>query len=241
MDTTNNRFFLCDMHSHILPGMDDGAENVKMSLELLKQASKQHIAAIVCTPHYYSGESVEAFLERRERARIQLENALSKVRFVGPELWFGAEVAYYTGLIQQAHLEKLCINGTNYILLEMPFAKWTPMVFRDIQELRNVYGIVPIIAHLERYLNIQDKKTINALLEMDVLIQMNGSYLLSWRTAGKAKKMLKKGYVQILGSDCHSPSQRPQTLGLAAEQMVKWGMEEKLREICLRSARILRG
>ena len=137
------------MHSHILPGIDDGSKSPQMTLELLRQASEQGVDVMVCTPHYYPQESIESFLGRRKIAVDGLLQAVEMADFRCPNFCFGAEVAYFSGLTGQTDVHRLCIQGTRYMLLELPFGLWPADIFRNLQEMRSVQGIIPIIAHLD--------------------------------------------------------------------------------------------
>lgn len=229
---TPSDFFICDMHSHILPGIDDGSKSPQMTLELLRQASEQGVDVMVCTPHYYPQESIESFLGRRKIAVDGLLQAVEMADFRCPNFCFGAEVAYFSGLTGQTDLHRLCIQGTRYMLLELPFGLWPADIFRNLQEMRSVQGIIPIIAHLERYLDFVDKKQIRTLREMDLLLQMNGAYILGRRSARRAKRLLERGYIDLLGSDCHDPQLRPQILGTAMRQLQSWKLEGLAEKIC---------
>lgn len=210
---------ILDMHGHFLPGMDDGSRSVQESLAMLKAATEQGISVMCATPHYYPVETVGAFLERRQASVDLLEQALEGQDV--PEILLGAEVAYRHGIGNAEELDRLCLGGTRYLLLELPFAPWDNMMFRDIGNLSNVRGMIPVIAHIERYLPMQKPETVYKLLEQDVLIQMNASALLDWRTKGKALRMLKNGTVQILGSDCHNMTTRKPNMGQALAYLEK--------------------
>lgn len=233
------QYFLCDMHSHLLPGMDDGCKNEAMALEMLRQASEQHVQAMVCTPHYYPTESIDHFLNRREAAIQKLEAVAASAPFPCPALFYGAEVAYFPGISDQEELPRLCLRGTDYLLLEMPFHPWSPDILEELHQITHRYGIRIIIAHLERYLKFAGWDALDALLSSNVLIQMNGEALLHWRTARKARKLLESGRIQFLGSDTHNTESRPQTLGRIPERMEKWGLDRQLAIICQRSREIL--
>lgn len=186
---------------------------------MLKAATEQGISVMCATPHYYPVETVGAFLERRQASVDLLEQALEGQDV--PEILLGAEVAYRHGIGNAEELDRLCLGGTRYLLLELPFAPWDNMMFRDIGNLSNVRGMIPVIAHIERYLPMQKPETVYKLLEQDVLIQMNASALLDWRTKGKALRMLKNGTVQILGSDCHNMTTRKPNMGQALAYLEK--------------------
>lgn len=228
------------MHSHILPGMDDGSADVEMSLNMLRTAGRQGVERIVLTSHYYPVESVADFLERRNRAAALLRSAMHASGEAFPELFLGAEVAYRPGIGYEEDLQKLCIGESEFLLLELPFAPWGSEVLRDIRNMVCARGITPILAHLERYLRMQKKKMLTEVLQQGVLVQLNGETLLERRTRSTALKMIKKGTVHLLGSDCHNMSTRVPNLGQAvAELMQQRGMADALNRIEYISMEIL--
>ena len=231
---------LIDFHCHILPGMDDGAQTPAASLELLRQAAEQGVLAMVCTPHYYPEETVGCFLERRREALRQMTEAADREKLSLPRLILGAEVAYYPGILKNVELERLCIGDTRYMLLELPFEPWAPFVLREIYELTLTRDIIPVIAHLERYRRLQKKSVLTQLMEMGFPVQANSSFLLDNRTARRAKRLVRSGQIHLLGSDCHDPISRPQTLGAAFRQLNSWGMGERAEEILALGRRILK-
>ena len=234
----NRPIHLIDMHSHFLPGIDDGCKTAEESREVLRLSRRQHVRLVVGTPHYYSDQSVADFLTKR---RIALEQVLEELTpgMKWPRLMLGAEVAYHAGLIYEERLPELCYEGTRYLLLEMPFSRWSPGILRDVERIQAVYGVTPVIAHIERYFKNQDRGAINELMNMDVLIQINASYVTSCYPSFRVRHMIRDGFVDILGSDCHNLENRAPNLGHAAQKMLDWGMEEELLHIRDQSARVL--
>lgn len=210
---------LYDLHAHILPGVDDGCRDCAESLQILSEMKRQGICGAAATPHYYPKESVAQFLARREAAIGSLELAIRESKAEVPQLCYGAEVAYREGISREDELEQLCLGHSRYILLELPFARWEAGVFRDLEIISQVRGLIPIIAHIERYLHYQDHKTRKQLSELNLLIQMNAEYYLDPMTRRKARKLIKKELVQVLGSDTHNVSHRPPNLAEGIVQM----------------------
>ena len=231
---------ICDMHSHILPAMDDGSKDPDMSLQMLRAAAAQGVQKILATPHYYPVESVSDFLTRRDQAAQQLQQAMAASVEQLPEVYLAAEVAYRPGIGYEEELNKLCIGRSEYLLLELPFAPWGPEVLRDIRNMTCVKGIIPILAHLERYLRIQKKKVLYEVLQQDVLVQMNAEAVLQRQTRRRAMNMLKNGGVQLLGSDCHNMTSRTPNLGSTVQQLLQMrGMDRALDQISFISTDIL--
>lgn len=230
---------LCDMHSHILPGMDDGSRDPAMSVNMLRTAAGQGVEHILATPHYYPVESVKDFLQRRARAAEALQSAMAAGEQL-PRVYLAAEVAYRPGIGYEEDLRSLCIGRSEFMLLELPFSPWGPEVLRDIRNMTCAKGITPILAHLERYLHIQKKKVLQEVLRQGVLVQLNAEAVLQRKTRSGALRLLKSGAAQLLGSDCHDLTSRPPNLGSAVRQLQQVrGMAEALDRIEFFSTDIL--
>jgi len=218
------------MHGHFLPGMDDGCKTAEEAVRVLKSSYAQGVRRMFATPHYYPVETIESFLERREKSWRVLADAIKDEEDI-PRICLGAEVAYRPGLGYTAGLDRLCLGASRYLLLEMPFHRWNREILRDIRNMSAACGIVPVIAHIERYLNMDQKELLNSLLEMDVLVQMNAECLLDAGTRRTGRKLLKDGIVHLLGTDCHNMSSRAPNMGKAVEYLCKKRMGEALKQI----------
>lgn len=199
-----------DFHSHILPGIDDGSRDVETSIEMLRISQSQGVGRLIATPHFYAEkDNIESFLEKRQHSYEMLAEHLEGL----PEVYPGAEAAFFFGISQAEKISELCIRDTNLLLLEMPFTAWPQSVLDEVERLACKRGFRVIIAHLERYLKISgNKQGIRQLLELPVVIQINAGSLMDWKTRGPLLKMFKNGTAQLLGSDCHSLHRRPPNL-----------------------------
>lgn len=223
---------MTDFHSHILPGLDDGSRCVEESLDMLRVSAEQGIACVAATPHFYAEENEpEEFLKRRaaseERLRAAWQSGL-------PELKLGAEVCFFEGISRCGGLDQLKLEGTQMLLLEMPFAHWGQRVLQEVQALQARPEMTVVLAHVERYLPWQDGETWERLLDWGVLNQCNAAFFLRWQTRHKALHMLRKGKIHLLGSDCHSMDTRPPRLGEALAVLGVRG-----REILAENSRVL--
>ncbi|MBR1723547.1 MAG: histidinol-phosphatase, partial [Ruminococcus sp.] len=112
-----------DFHSHILPGIDDGSKNIEESVALLDIMAADGVDIVVATPHFYcTHRSIHSFLERRNNAYKKLKPYLKPEH---PRILLGGEVLYDDILIGKDDLSRLTIQGTNFMLLEMPYTKLT--------------------------------------------------------------------------------------------------------------------
>ena len=210
---------MLDTHTHILPRMDDGSANTEQSVSMLAAEAEQGIDRVVLTPHFYAHvESMEVFLKRRAASFELLERSLDRKTGL-PQRYIGAEVSYFPGMSRIGPIDQLCIQDTNALLVEMPFCRWDGNVLEEIGYLVKTRGIRPIIAHVERYLGYQPSGVLRSLCESGIWIQANTEFFVNWRTALKAKHMLKKGYLHFIGSDCHNMDRRRPDMGMAIERL----------------------
>jgi len=186
-----------DFHSHILPGVDHGSDDLKTSLLQLEIAKKNSVNRIVATSHFYPAQhSVDSFLELRDRAARELVAAAGSDL---PKIKLGAEVLICDGLERLPGLSKLCFPGTDYIMIELPFFDFTESMAATIEALAE-QGLNVILAHADRY----PKHVIEYLLDCGVkLLQINADSLTTFFKKKHIYRWLEKGFVGMLGSDIH--------------------------------------
>lgn len=200
---------MIDLHTHILPKMDDGSKSVEETAGLLKLLRQQGVTTVVATPHFYAQESPEAFLKRRCTS-LELMSSLTED---APALILGAEVAYFGGIGSCEALDALQIGRTKLLLVEMPFSDWTERIVEDVCEIPLQLGLIPVLAHINRYPGKQQfPKYKDKLLRSGVYFQCNAEAFLTFKTRHWALSLMKKGYIHFLGSDCHNLASRPPKL-----------------------------
>ena len=212
-----------DVHAHILPGMDDGSGSVEESLTLLRSSAAQGVGRMAATPHFDPQElGPKAFLARREAAAESLRAAWEPGL---PELLLGAEVSYFEGVSRTAELDALRIEGSELLLLEMPFRAWPERLVREVADINRRQGLTVLLAHVERYLWYQKPEAWDTLLQAGILCQCNAGFFLDLRTRRRALRLLKEGKVHFLASDCHNPRSQPPRLGEALAGLDAAGRE----------------
>ena len=210
---------MIDWHSHVIPAVDDGSRDIEESLKMLSELKAQGVDCVVATPHFIANaESVEEFISRRDEAYASLTDSMSEDL---PKVLCGAEVKYYPGIAKMEGLEKLTVSGTNILLLEMPMTKWTKYTLRELFELASAKGLTIVMAHIERYLAMQEKNILDTLCENGILIQVNASFLNGFWTKGRALKLMAGGYIHFIGSDCHNMTTRAPKIGVAYDFIKK--------------------
>ncbi len=210
-----------DIHTHILPGIDDGAENTDISLRLIASEKETGVTDLVLTPHFnMSDVALEDFLSRRAEAFAKLSEKLKETD-ASSDMRFhlAAEVRYDPHLIK-LDLEKLCIGNTSYLLLETTGS--FPFNFENTLSFMLSRGITPILAHIERYEYLRsDSPLLERLIDSGVLLQCNASSVFGKNRSSTVIKLIKRGYVDLLASDCHSPVYRPPNLFEAYKKLKK--------------------
>ena len=199
---------MIDIHTHILPGIDDGAQNLEVSFALIGEEERQGIKGIVLTPHFYpEEESFDHFLEKRARALKQLADALDE-HPVSVGFRYAAEV-HFSPKILDLDLDLLCINGTKYILIEYPMSH-LPSVGKEVLYELSSRGYNPILVHAERYPIENKSNYYTDLVNSGVLIQINMESVLPGNfRQKKVIEMIKHNLVHLWGSDTHSMDKRP--------------------------------
>ena len=217
---------MTDLHTHILPGMDDGARDVSESISLLRMLHAQGVDTVALTPHFYRHkETPGRFLQRRQTAMAALEDALSKQPEEEqkrlPQLLLGAEVAMAPNMTEWEDLSRLCIGQTKTLLLELPFTPWTGQMMNEIYNLISHGGITPVITHLERYFKYQRREMIDEVLRMGVPVQITADALTRWLDRRRILSMMHRRGDWLIASDCHRMDFRPPVMGQAFEILEK--------------------
>lgn len=162
---------IIDFHSHILPGIDDGARNLDTSMAMLEQIREQKVDYMVATPHFYaSKDRIDSFLAKRANAWEQLSEAIEERQFHNaPQFFLGSEVAFFEGISRADQIDSLTIGDTNLLLLEMPFVPWTMQNVREVEKLMD--DTVHTAEDMEKYFDLVPLTTIP---ESDRVINFEG-------------------------------------------------------------------
>lgn len=192
-----NNFEVIDFHAHILPKADHGSNSVEVSRRQLELAVKAGVNEIIATPHFYpQSDTVDSFLRRRNAACAELVNLdiSSDLR-----LRMGAEVLLCPNMDKMLGIEKLCIEGTRVLLIEMPFVeKWDKAHLSTLDRIKN-NGFVVVIAHIERYTSVN----VQEIIQRQISVQVNGDYARNLKKRNTVKKCMEAGLLVALGSDVH--------------------------------------
>lgn len=219
---------LFDIHSHILFGVDDGPKTIEESISLIKKMQNEGITKILATPHFYPQDTDLAdYLKIINNNFKTLKNVTQKNNL--PEIYLGCELLYFSGLGQSTSLHNLCLNNTNYLLLELTDNCINNRLFSDIKALIKQSGIVPVIAHIERYCKAKNfKKLLQFVSQNNIPIQVNAASFSIFCFRRAIKKIIKNNIPILLGTDSHSVDMRPPKLQEALQIIEKkYGIEFK--------------
>lgn len=215
---------MIDLHTHILPGVDDGVETLDGALALVRRAREDGITTMVATPHrnprMYSADRVDA--ERRlEVAREACRHAGLDVRIL-----LGGESFMAPDLVEQVDSGlALTINGGRYLLIEWPYDQYAAYGEEIIFRLQAERRIVPIMAHAERYSFVsRNLRDLARLVHRGLLVQVTAASLLGEfgpEIQRVTERLLTSGLAHVIASDSRGVDHRPPMLSAARDRAAK--------------------
>lgn len=222
-----------DIHSHILPGLDDGSKSMEETKRMLETASREGIRTIIATPHYCEG--------RRVPSLTIMEETIQKVRdcivkdYPKMDIYLGCEI-YYSHEIIHLLKEKqlLTMAGSKYILVEFSPVSEFKYMKSGLRELLQE-GYWPVLAHVERYRNILNHiDFVQELIDMGVYIQVNAESVTGGlgRTIKRfVKKLLKYNLLHFIGTDAHGDKIRTPQISQCIRYITKKYSDSYVKEL----------
>ena len=231
---------MIDFHSHILPGVDDGARTEDESKQMILEAKQYGFDKIIATSHY----AVDCYEVPEYKSKTLLEE-LGHTKDA-PELYLGSEVFITFNMLNLLQdFNASTINGTRYVLFELPLRRHFPN-YKDIISnlINNDYKL--ILAHPERYLEVQENfDLLYELSDMGVLLQSNFSSFVGhygFKAKSVVKKMLSEELISFMGSDVHRPGYTYPLIPKALKKMSKIASVDYIERITKSNAeKILNG
>jgi protein-tyrosine phosphatase len=211
-------FGVIDLHTHVLPGIDDGARSLDDSRELAREAAAEGITVLAATPHVR--DDYPTTPEMMEDAVAELRADFADQR-IPVEVVHGAEVDLsLLWAIPPVDLRRLTIAQTGrYLLLEFPYRRWPIALETSVKRLVAL-GVTPLLAHPERNPEVQDRPDrVRGLIAAGALVQVTAASLEGERdraAQAAALRLLELGLVHVLASDSHGPHIRREGLGAVA-------------------------
>lgn len=194
-----------DIHSHLLPRLDDGVQSYEESEDVILHFKKLGYRKLITTPHVMSDaykNTTEKILARLDKLRVYLENQEIDMQIEAAAEYYLDEQVYQ--MVEKN--EEMLTFGKNFLLFETNFLN-EPFNMKEFIFLATTKGYKPVLAHPERYLYLQNNlEKAEDLLDRGVLFQMNISSITGFYSKivqTTAHKLIDRGWVHLLGSDCH--------------------------------------
>lgn len=213
---------MIDLHTHVLPGIDDGARTFEEALEMCRRAAGEGCAGLVATPHLRHSRWWNGDRGRLEALCKELQERLD-----GPfEVFLGGEIALHSDSLEEVYElpegELPTLAGSRYVLLELDWHGFGPNILDVVHELK-VKGLFPVIAHPERYRWLAaDPGLIETLVERGAYLQLTAMSVtgeLGPDIRRLCEDLLEADVVHFVASDAHDARLRPPGLGRAFRQI----------------------
>lgn len=226
---------MIDIHAHILPGVDDGARSMEEACELVKMLVDAGFTSIIATPHYSRRRGTEGYdtVFRELKEKLQIEC---------PEfrLYLGHETYYHEELAERLKEgNAYTLAGSRYVLVEFDNGVSFQTIRRAIRRLITT-GYLPILAHMERYHCLREKKYLDEVLSSGCYLQMNYESLEGHWFQSEVRwcrNLVKEGHIDFLGTDVHRVDYRPPKIEKAMDWLEKHVDEGLLRRITCDNAK----
>lgn len=188
---------MIDIHTHLLPGVDDGSPSADVSIPVLERFAADGVQIVVCTPHLEASRAGYAPYERH----LEILAALRARAVVSPELRLGWEIMLDTPGVDLRD-SRFSLGGSTAVLVEFPRMAVPPNASEELFRLR-MSGVVPVIAHPERYWGctlerVEEWRRVGAVIQTDV-----AGVFASGPQGALAMSLLEQGMVDLLASDTH--------------------------------------
>lgn len=215
---------MIDLHSHVLPGLDDGATTLEESLELCAAVAADGVEVLAATPHVRAVDY--------PTTPEQMEAALAELLAAGPPVTVIAGGELDVGELDRPvdELMRFCLGGTRALLVETPYVGW-PLDLADRLFRLRVQGFQPILAHPERNFDVQERpELLEPLMGANVLIQVTAASIdgrLGGRASRASRRLLDLGLMHLVASDAHTPDVRAAGLSgavraLGDDRLANW-------------------
>lgn len=206
---------MIDLHNHIAFGMDDGSKDLTESKAMIQEALNQGVNSIVLTPHFNpSRNDLEEFITKRDEVASILRNeGLINIKT-------GAEV-FLTSNLRDIDVGRLSFEDSDYILIELSTQIMPLGLESQLLSIMD-YGLIPILAHVERYpYLLENPKLMIDLINHGVLFQVNTSTFMDSSKKGLVRACVKHNLIHLVSSDAHNMDRRPMNTGIVMDAIEK--------------------
>lgn len=237
--------YIIDMHCHIVPGVDDGSQDIEESMALIEMEYDEGVRKIICTPHYMRNKNIYSSKELDKKFQLLRDKVAEKHSDM--MLYLGNEVLIENGIVDDIRKGDMIhsMAASKYMLFEfnikIPYHELYDMM-KMIVETR----VWPILAHVERYhCLVGHPDRIEELKQLGIYLQINASSLeggMFDENTRWCKKMISSGFIEFISSDCHDPERRTPSYKTAAS-WIKKKLGEEMHDNLFRenAEKVIRG
>lgn len=226
-----------EVHCHILPGVDDGADSQDVSMKMMEMEYKSGVRNIIFTPHFRR----KMFTTKRDIIEQSFRKLSMEASEVFPDLNLYLGCEFHVNMDMTEYLDsdvRYCMDGSRYVLTEFSEMDDYSYICTRINELQR-NGYWPIIAHAERYASFYGRfDRIEDLHDSGVMMQINSGSILGKEGRGMksfCKKLLKRELIDLVGSDAHNLTDRKPDIGECADYVEKKYGSEYARRIFIKN------
>ena len=235
---------LYDIHCHILPGVDDGSRNMEESLWMLNKEYNEGVRHVILTPHFRY-DMFEPHMNIVTRQFMQLRRAAMNIGEDGMRLYLGCELHSSMDMVECLKKgRRLTLAGSRFVLVEFSNGDEKSYIEERVRSLL-MNGFIPVIAHVERYKATRnDIGFLRELKDMGAYIQVNADTISGLDGLGAktfAKKVMKSGLLDFVGSDGHRQTERIPEIGKCVAKMEKTMGSECVKKIFIRNPQKITG
>ncbi len=194
---------MIDLHSHVLPFVDDGSASVEQSVYLLNEAKKNGVTEMALTPHYRRGTCTIS--NEKIRADFEQFKNMSEVVQTGVKLWLGREIETHRSMISDFEKgDVIPLGNGKCVLIELKYS--VPVDLDELVYNVELSGYTPVLAHVERFSYTRNVKVIKQLKNAGAIIQVNAQSVVDKSRGDEysfAKKLVRKKFVDVIAGDVH--------------------------------------
>lgn len=226
-----------DFHTHLLPKVDDGSDSAEKSYNMLKKMAAEGTDVVFATPHcLLSREEENSFLKRRAEGfgRLKAFLAEADIDFEIPEIRLGAEIRVNREMKPFENPEELAFEGTDLIMFELPYSDFKQAYAENIYNLSLKAKLTPVVAHVERYLDIYDEDDYSEIFSIpNIICQVSADFMENKKNAKFVAGLIKEDFPIIFGSDCHNMTSRPPNMSDIDKRRKKFCSKYKIPDYVL--------
>ncbi|MDO4174413.1 MAG: hypothetical protein Q4D42_06580 [Eubacteriales bacterium] len=229
-----------DMHTHVLPKIDDGAADAEAAFQMLKKSYEEGVKILVATPHYHC-QAGEDWEERRQTAYRQVCDMAAQIGS-DMQILLGAELFYESQLLEELkRTNNLTLNHTKFVLVEFSLDV-NYLYIKNAMRALQAIGYFPVLAHVERYPALTRIDRIEELADMGIKIQVNAESVTGkngWHLKRHLMKLMRQDLIDLVATDAHDTEKRPAGMHACVKYLTRKMGVDYCQKVCESNAQHL--